>query len=62
MINAFNLIDGVDALCGGLSFFIINTVGIIYLVSNVKAVATLCFILSAGKKITQWALPETQAE
>lgn len=48
VINAFNLIDGVDALCGGLSFFIINTVGIIYLVSNVKAVATLCFILSAA--------------
>lgn len=48
VINAFNLIDGVDALCGGLSFFILITLGIIYTVSASIEPATLCFILAVA--------------
>lgn len=48
VVNAFNLIDGVDALCGGLSFFIITTIGIIYVIYGADSVAILCFILAAA--------------
>lgn len=48
VINAFNLIDGIDALCGGLSFFITITLGIIFTVANSPSPATLSFILAAA--------------
>ncbi len=44
IINAFNLIDGIDGLCGGLSSFIILTLAIIYSGSEVHYAAS-CFIL-----------------
>lgn len=44
IINAFNLIDGIDGLCGGLSSFIILTLAIIYSGSEVHYSAS-CFIL-----------------
>lgn len=47
VINAFNLIDGLDGLCGSLSFTTITTLGIIYFLSG-KPEATLCFILAAA--------------
>ena len=47
VINAFNLIDGVDALCGGLSFFIILTIGLMNLKTG-SHVSAICFILIAA--------------
>ena len=44
IINAFNLIDGVDGLCGGLSSLIILTLAVIYSASAIHS-AALCFIL-----------------
>jgi UDP-GlcNAc:undecaprenyl-phosphate GlcNAc-1-phosphate transferase len=44
IINAFNLIDGVDGLCGGLSSLIILTLAVIYSSSAVHSSA-ICFIL-----------------
>ena len=47
VINAFNLIDGLDGLCGSLSFTTILTLGIIYTLSS-NNVAVICFILAAS--------------
>lgn len=47
IINAFNLIDGVDALCGSLSFCILLTLGGTFLVGGVRY-AALPFILAGG--------------
>lgn len=44
IVNAFNLIDGIDGLCGGLSSYIILTLAIIYSGSQVYYSAS-CFIL-----------------
>lgn len=44
VINSYNLIDGVDALCGGLSLMTFATMGLIYLKESIF-VSTLCFIL-----------------
>ena len=47
VINAYNLIDGLDGLCGSLSISTIATLGILYtLTGNPEAV--LCFILTAS--------------
>jgi len=47
VINAYNLIDGLDGLCGTLSFTALATLGVLYTLSgNVEAV--LCFILAAS--------------
>lgn len=46
-INAFNLIDGVDALCGGLSFSIALTLGISFQLEGSPS-AGLPFILGGG--------------
>lgn len=47
VINAYNLIDGMDALCGSLSFTTVTTLGILYALSN-NYEAVLCFILAAS--------------
>lgn len=47
IINAFNLIDGIDGLCGGLSSLIILTLAIIYSTSATHSSA-ICFILVAA--------------
>lgn len=47
IINAFNLIDGLDGLCGGLSFLIISSLGIIFF-NSARATAAICFMLSAA--------------
>ncbi len=44
IINAYNLIDGVDALCGSLSALVILTLGIIYAQNAIHSAAS-CFIL-----------------
>lgn len=47
VINAYNLIDGLDGLCGSLSFTTMVTLGVLYsLSSNVEA--SLCFILAGA--------------
>ncbi len=48
IINAFNLIDGVDALCGGLSFLILVTLGIINIFCGTHKTTGICFILAAA--------------
>ena len=48
IINAFNLIDGVDALCGGLSFFALIALGIINILYGTHTAAGTCFILAAA--------------
>lgn len=48
IINAFNLIDGVDALCGGISLLILVALGIIYIMFGTTEEAGLCFILAAA--------------
>ena len=47
LINAFNLIDGVDGLCGGLSALIFTTLGIIYLHTS-PTMAAFCFVVASG--------------
>ena len=47
LINAYNLIDGLDGLCGMLSITVIITLGVCFLMSgNIES--SLCFILSAS--------------
>lgn len=44
IINAFNLIDGLDALCGGLSILIMGTLYLIY-ARSASSAATVCIVL-----------------
>lgn len=46
IINAYNLIDGLDGLCGSLSFLAILTYGVLYLITGSEEY-TLCFIIAA---------------
>lgn len=51
IINAYNLIDGLDGLCGGLSLLVIGSIGIIYYVSAIdiaKFTAGICFMMAAA--------------
>lgn len=47
VINAYNLIDGLDGLCGSFSISTILTLGILYALSG-NPESTLCFILGAA--------------
>ena len=47
VINAYNLIDGLDGLCGSLSITAVATLGILYLLSGNNE-AGICFILSGA--------------
>ena len=44
IINSYNMIDGIDALCGGLSGLALLTLGMIYTLSGGYS-AALCFLL-----------------
>lgn len=48
VINAFNLIDGVDALCGSISTLILLTFGFLYFMASRLDIAGICFILAAA--------------
>ena len=47
VINAYNLIDGLDGLCGSFSISAILTLGVLYSLTG-NAESTLCFILAAA--------------
>ena len=47
VVNAFNLIDGLDGLCGSLAFTTTLTLGIIYTLSG-NNISVICFILAAS--------------
>lgn len=47
VINAYNLIDGLDGLCGSLSITAIITMGILYTLAGNKE-GVICFILAAA--------------
>ena len=47
VINAYNLIDGLDGLCGSFSITTIITLGVLYSLTG-NSEATLCFILAAS--------------
>ena len=47
IINAYNLIDGLDGLCGGLSLFAIGAIGIIFFYGN-ECASIVCFMLCAS--------------
>ena len=47
VINAYNLIDGLDGLCGSLTFTAVITLGVLYSLSN-NLEAGLCFILAGS--------------
>ena len=47
LINAYNLIDGLDGLCGSLSITSIITLGILYCLSGTQEYV-ICFILAAA--------------
>ena len=47
LINAYNLIDGMDGLCGSLSFIASFTIGVIAILTK-NQIAGLCFILCAS--------------
>jgi UDP-GlcNAc:undecaprenyl-phosphate GlcNAc-1-phosphate transferase len=47
-INAFNLIDGVDALCAGISLGISLSLGILYSFSHSSAQSALMYILASS--------------
>jgi len=46
--NAFNLIDGIDGLAGGLSFMSLVTLGIFLTISGDKSFALIAFALAGG--------------
>ncbi|HMG68977.1 MAG TPA: MraY family glycosyltransferase [Chitinophagaceae bacterium] len=46
--NAFNLIDGIDGLAGGLSFMSLVTLGIFLTISGEKSFALFAFALAGG--------------
>jgi UDP-GlcNAc:undecaprenyl-phosphate/decaprenyl-phosphate GlcNAc-1-phosphate transferase len=46
--NAFNLIDGIDELAGGLTFMSLVTLGIFLTMSNDKSFALIAFALAGG--------------
>ena len=46
-MNAFNLIDGIDALCAGLSLGVSLALGIVYALAHLTAQDTVRFILAA---------------
>lgn len=48
VINAYNLIDGLDGLCGSLSITTIITLGILYYLSGNYYEAAICFILAGA--------------
>ena len=51
IINAYNLIDGLDGLCGGLSFLVISSIGIIYYESAIdiaKFTSGICSMMAAA--------------
>ena len=48
VINAFNLIDGVDALCGSISTLILLTLGFLYFKASQLDIAGICFILAVA--------------
>lgn len=51
IINAYNLIDGLDGLCGGLSFLVITSIGIIYYLSAIDIAnftSGICFMMAAA--------------
>lgn len=47
VINAYNLIDGLDGLCGSLSFTAVVSLGVLYTLSN-NSEAAICFILAGS--------------
>ncbi len=47
VINAYNLIDGLDGLCGSLSITTVITLGILYILTG-NPESILCFILAAS--------------
>ncbi len=47
VINAYNLIDGLDGLCGSFSITTVITLGVLYSLTGNNE-ATLCFILAAS--------------
>ena len=47
VINAYNLIDGLDGLCGSFSISSIITLGVLYSLTG-NSESTLCFILAAA--------------
>ena len=47
VINAYNLIDGLDGLCGSLSFTTVITLGVLYSLSN-SMEAGVCFCLAGA--------------
>ena len=47
VINAYNLIDGLDGLCGTFSITTVITLGILYILTG-NPESTLCFILAAS--------------
>ena len=47
VINAYNLIDGLDGLCGTLSITAVITLGVLYTLSN-NLEAGICFILAGA--------------
>ena len=48
VINAFNLIDGVDALCGSISTLVLLTLGSLYLIAHRLDIAGICLILAVA--------------
>lgn len=47
IINSYNLIDGLDGLCGGLSFLTIGSLGIIF-IRSARPSAGVCFMMAAA--------------
>lgn len=62
LINAYNLIDGLDGLCGTLSFLALTTLSII-LYSSFKEGTAICLILAGsilGFLIFNWPAPNAK--
>ena len=62
MINAYNLIDGLDGLCGMLSFTSLVTIGFILKTSYIEGSA-VCYILAAsilGFLVFNWPAPNAR--
>lgn len=60
MVNAYNLIDGLDWLCGGLSFLSVLTTAVIALVSNWFIAPYLLILLGSIAGFMFWNKPKAK--
>ena len=60
IVNAFNLIDGMDWLCGGISFLSLLTLGIVFFLDGKNIYATHFILCGAVAGFLYWNKPNAK--